>query len=201
MNFPRLDVGERAVFGLDGCRQGAFVFSEFGSDVFKTRQGFNVTDAKMITDGSLKIGGDVGLHQHRVSLIAGVDDPLLAEFLHSIPRHERANLIAGDQLEFARLIAHHNAHAVAIRVGADNDVRAFLFRQINPHLQGGGIFRIGGFHRWESTVRNILLGNRDGIEPEFTQNARHQHATAAMDGGVNNFERPAFLQNFWIHQQ
>ena len=86
----------------------------------------------------------------------------LARALHrtdQIVEQQNARLVAGDRLELALLVAHHDADAVAVGVGAENEVDVVLLGEVNGEGEALGILRVRGNDRGEIAVDDHLLGH------------------------------------------
>ena len=120
--------------------------------------------------------------------IGGVEHAGFREGFKAVPSHQRAGLIAGEQLHVALAVAAAHAHAVAVRIGADDDVSALLLGLIHGHLQGGGIFRVGGFDGGEAAIAHILSGHGGEAEAQAAQQLRHHHAASPVQSREDQLE-------------
>ena len=104
-------------------------------------------------------------------------------------QHQNACLVAGDGNEGAVPAANHDAHPVAVRVGAQNKVGAHLVRQLNGQIEALRVLRIGGDHRGEAAVQHHLLRNAvQMLHAQTPQSLRHQLPAAAVEGGIDHME-------------
>ena len=110
-------------------------------------------------DGVLELGGDEGFDDDGVVLVSVGEDAEVEEGFEAVPCHEGTDLIACDELHASGAVADGDAHAVAIGVGADDDVGVFLFCEVEGHLEGRGVFRVGGDDGGEAAVGDVLSGD------------------------------------------
>ena len=131
------------------------------------------------------LGGHDGLQHHGVG-------GQLAAALHGavqIIAQQHAGLVAADGLEFARLIAYHDAHAVTVGVGAHDEIRLHLVRQRHRQIEALRILRIRGFHRGEVAVDDHLLRHAvQMLDAQTGQGLRHQLVAAAVEGRIYHLE-------------
>ena len=137
--------------------------------------------------GVLKFRRHQGLHHHRTTAVAFSEPAQVEHRLDAIPSNKGTDLVSGQQLHFSVTIPNRHAHAVAVRVGSDDRISAHLFGELDAHRESGAIFRIRRFHRWESPVMRVLLGNGDHFEAQLTQHWHDDHAARAVKVGINNF--------------
>ena len=88
-------------------------------------------------------------------------------------------------------VAHGDAHAVAVRVGGDDEVGAFFVGELHAQGQGLGVLRVGRLDGGEAAVHHVLLGDGDVIESEGFQRGQGQHAAGAVDGREDDASGPS----------
>ena len=108
--------------------------------------------------------------------------------LRAVEGHQRADLIAGEQFEFAGHVAHRDAHAVAIRIGGDDEVRVFAFRERDGHRERVGVLGIRRCDRREPAVEAFLLGHGEVAEAELVEHRFRDDAAGAVDCGEDNLQ-------------
>ena len=87
------------------------------------------------------------------------------------------------------MTADHDAHAVAVWVGAQDEVRTHLIGQVNGQIEALGVLRIGGGHRGEAAVQHhLLLDAVQVLYAQAPQGLGHQLPAAAVEGGVHHLE-------------
>ena len=79
----------------------------------------------------LETGGHKSLDQGGTTPVRLGDNSLLEEGPDPVPGHQRANLVATQQLHFALRITNCHSHAIAIRISADDRIRTRFFCQVN----------------------------------------------------------------------
>ena len=97
-------------------------------------------------------------------------------------------MVPVEEDEGAGAVAHGDAHAIAIGIGANDDVGTFFFRQVTRHLQGGGDLGIGRDHGGETPVGEVLLGHGEKRDAEVAQELRHMHRASPVDRGEDDLE-------------
>ena len=100
------------------------------------------------------LGGDDGFQSYGLG-------GQLARALHrtdQIVEQQHARLVAGDRLELALLVAHHDADAVAVGVGAEDEVDVVLLGEVNGEVEALGILGVRGHDGREIAVDDHLLG-------------------------------------------
>ena len=180
--------GQVAIGGEDVGGQRGFVFGEFIADPLEAGEGVDAKYAKFGGDGVLHGASDEGLEEDSVLFVFVIEDAEIKHRLQAIPAHEGAGLIAREEDHFALVIADADAHAVAIRIGADDDVSAFFVGEIDGHFQGRGVLGVRGFDGGEAAITHVLLGDGEVVEAELFQQDRDEHATGAVEGGEDDFE-------------
>ena len=94
------------------------------------------------------------------------------------------------------MVAHHDAHAVTVRVGTQNKVGAHLVRQLDGQIEALGIFRVGGVHSGEVAVQHhLLLHAVQVLDAQTPQRLRHQLPAAAVERGVDHLEGVGHLRH------
>ena len=180
--------GQVAIGGEDVGGQLGFVFGELIADPFEAGEGVDAKHAKFGGDGVLHGAGDEGLQEDGVLFVFVIEDAEIKHRLQAIPAHEGAGLVAGQEDHFTLVIADADAHAVAIRIGADDDVCAFFVGEIDGHLQGRGVLGVRRFDGGEAAVAHVLLGDGEEVEAELFQQHGDEHAAGAVECGEDNFE-------------
>ncbi len=136
--------------------------------------------------------GDDGLQGHR--LFRQGARPLLRA--DEVVQQQHAGLVAGDDLKLAVPGADHDAHPVGVGVGAQDEVRALLFRQIHRQIEALGILRVGGDYGGEVPVNDHLLGNAEEVfYPQAAQGLGNQLVAGAVEGGIDHLEAVRHLFN------
>ena len=191
---PGLLLGERTVVALLVGGNGILVFAELAGDVFETGERVHDAHAEAIGDGALEFGGDEGFDEHRAAAV-GVGEPAEIEAgFQAIPRHERADLVAGEELHRSGGVADGHAHAVGVRIGADDDLGSGFLGEIDGHLQGRGVFRIRRLHGGEAAVLDVLLGHGEHFESEAAEHRHVDGAAGAVQIGEDHLGGRAFEQ-------
>ena len=135
----------------------------------------------------MEVGGDEGLDNRRILPIGFVENPELEMLAGSIPGKDRTDLVAGEKLHFSRRVPRGDTHPVVIRVGCDHKIGTGGVRLSDRHRKSLGIFRVGGFDRWEPSIRDFLRGDSLAKEAEPFEHGFDNDATDAVKRGVNDF--------------
>ena len=131
------------------------------------------------------LSGDDGLQQH--GLFGHGTGTLLGA--DHIVGQQHAGLVAGDGDEITLAAADHDAHAVAVGVGAHDEVSAHLVGQVDGQIEALGVLRVGGLDGGEAAVKHHLLGHAvDVLHAQRLQSLGHQLVAAAVEGGVDHME-------------
>ena len=131
------------------------------------------------------LGGDDGLEQH--GLFRHGAGP--AHGADQVVRQQHAGLVAGDGDEGAVVCPDHDAHTVAVGVGAQDEVGAHLVGQLDGQIEALGILRVGGDHGGEVAVQHHLLFHAvEVLHAQLTEGLGHQLVAAAVEGGVDHLE-------------
>ena len=131
------------------------------------------------------LGGDDGLQE--IGMLRQLARP--AHGPDEVVQHQHAGLVPGDGHKGAVVAADHDAHPVAVRVGAQDEIRPHLVGQVNGQIEALGVLRIGGGHRGEITVQHhLLLDAVQMLHAQAPQGLRHQLPAAAVEGGVHHLE-------------
>ena len=138
------------------------------------------------------VGGDDRLEEHRLfRQLTGT-----AQRADEIIQQQHAGLVAGDGDEPTGVVAHHDAHAVTVGVGAQNKVGADLVRQLDGQIEALGILRVGGVHRGEVAVQHhLLLYAVQVLDAQTPQRLRHQLPATAVERGVDHLEGIGHLRH------
>jgi hypothetical protein len=87
------------------------------------------------------------------------------------------------------VVPDHDAHAVGIRVGADDEVHAVFLGQLHRQIEALGILRVGGDHGGEVAVDDHLLRHAQQVlDAQRPQRLRHQLVAAAVERRVDELE-------------
>ena len=136
------------------------------------------------------LGGDDGLEE--VGIFRHLARP--AHGADQVIQQQHAGLVAGDGDELAVRAADHNAHTVAVRVGAQDEVRTHLVGQLDGQIEALRVLRIGGGHRGKRAVQHhLLLYAVQVLHTQAAQGLRHQLPAAAVEGGVYHLEAVGYL--------
>jgi hypothetical protein len=119
----------------------------------------------------------------------------------TVVRHERPDLIAGQESHFPVLVSHYDTHAVRVRVGPDDDIGTTCFSLVHSHLECFGVFRIRGFHGGEGTVLDVLGGNSVALKSEAAQDLRRDRASRSVNVRKDNLEITLGFHHGRIEQQ
>ena len=131
------------------------------------------------------VGGDNGLDEggvrrHGARLASGGDD---------VVEQQHTHLVAGDGAILPVLAADHGAHAVGVRVGADDEVAADLLGEVHGEVEALRVLRVGAHDRGEVAVYDHLLRLREQVlHAEAAQRLRHQLVARAVEGRVDYLE-------------
>ena len=106
-----------------------------------------------------------------------------------VVQEQDPRLVAGEEPVFPGGGLHHEAQAVGIRVGADDEVRVLPLRQdqgpLEPHLE----FRVGVRAGGEIPVGGHLLPNAaELLQPQPPQGLRHQGRPGPVEGRVDHLQ-------------
>lgn len=137
------DRSEVPVAGADVIGEGGFVTGKFGADPFEAGQSVDDFDAVFDGDGVLHGAGDEGFQEDGATAVGVVEDAEIEHGFDAIPGDEGTGLVASEEDHFTSGIADADAHAVAVRVGANDNVCAFFVGEIDGHLEGGGVLWVG----------------------------------------------------------
>ena len=140
----------------------------------------------LLGDGALEIGGDESFHDHAARRVLRRDDAEFDELPHAVVRHERTDLVAGQEFEAARGIAHRHAHAVAVRVGGDDEIRAILLGELHGERERLGVLGVRRFHRGETSVGDLLRGHRGVAETQPVEHRLDDRPADAVDRGEDD---------------
>ena len=162
----RLLLGESGVVGAQSRRNGGLVVAELLADVFETGERLHAAQTEFFRNRFLKIGGDECLDDHAARAVRVIEDSEFKKPRGPIPSEDRADLVARNEVHFAFRIPRGNSHAVVIRVGGDDKVRAGEVGLGDRHAERLGIFRIRRLHRREASIGNFLLGHAVALESE-----------------------------------
>lgn len=187
-SVARFDRSEVAVAGADVLGEGGFVIGEFGADPFETGQGVDDLDAVFDGDSVLHGAGDESLEDDGAIAIGIVEDAEVEHGFDTIPGHDGTGLVAGEEDHFTGGVTDTDAHAVAIGVGADDNVGAFFVGEIDGHLEGGRVFGVGGFDGGEAAIWHVLFGDGEEVEAESLEDGGNEDATGTVEGGEDDFE-------------
>ena len=120
----------------------------------KARERVVAVEAVRLRHGARHLGRDDSLER------GGIRGQL-ARALHrtdQIVEQQHARLVAGDRLELALLVAHHDTDAVAVGVGAEDEVDVVLLGEVNGEVEALGILGVRGHDGREIAVDDHLLG-------------------------------------------
>ena len=130
------------------------------------------------------VRGDDG----RADELFSVEPALFAPALQEVGDEYGVGLVAVEQFEFSVQIAHRDADAVGVRVGAYHHVGIFPDGQVGGHLQGFGIFRVGGLDGGEIARGDHLFLDGYVVETGAVQCGNHCPERSPVDGGIYQFE-------------
>ena len=120
----------------------------------KARERVVAVEAVRLRHGARHLGRDDSLER------GGIRGQL-ARTLHrtdQIVEQQHARLVAGDGLELALLVAHHDTDAVAVGVGAEDEVDVVLLGKVDGEVEALGILGVRGHDGREIAVDDHLLG-------------------------------------------
>ena len=191
---PHKGAGQEAVAFLKAKKEGMAPFIlkllDLFADELEARQCVEQIHTIGSADGPGQLGGDDALHRRAVRRQRA--QLLLAA--ENIVEHQAADLVAGQQTEAAVLFPHGHAQTVAVRVGAEDRVRAHLVRQLDGQRESGGILGIGHLQGGKIGVGVFLLLHHAHIgDADLVQDAAHGHVAAAVKGRVDDLQVFAFL--------
>ena len=159
-------------------------------DEFEAGQHVHHGAAVIRADGARHFRGDDRLdrggvlRQRALRLTAGED----------VVEQQAADLVAGQAVNVALAVQHGDAHAVAVRIGAERHVRAQLLLQLERHGQRRGILGVGHLDGGEIGIGHLLLGHDVHVlEAHFSQHAAHRNIARAVQRRVNDLELVAHL--------
>ena len=152
------------------------------TDVLKARQG----PAQLHAVGRRHRGGHVrghdGGHGHRG---LGHGAPLCPDAAQVV-EEEDAHLVAGDEPVAPLAVGHRCAHAVAVRVRAQEQVRLHLTAQGQTPLHGLPDLRVGVGAGGEAAIRGLLLRHHGQLcHAHLLQQLFHALQAGAVEGGVH----------------
>ena len=91
--------------------------------------------------------------------------------------------------KFACFIPDHNADAVGIRIGADDEVAADLLGKVDGQIKTLGILRVRAYHRREGAVHDHLLRDRGYVlDAQALEGFGDKLVARAVEGCVDDFE-------------
>ncbi|CAN3994176.1 DUF5655 domain-containing protein, partial [Dysosmobacter welbionis] len=121
-----------------------------------------------------------GLLRHFAGAAHGADE---------VVQQQHAGLISGDGAVLAAVVPDHDAHPVAVRVSAQDEVHVILPGQVDGQIEALRVLRVGGDHGGEVAVDHHLLGLTDQVlDAQGPQCLRHQLVAAAVEGSVHQLE-------------
>ena len=104
-------------------------------------------------------------------------------------QQQAADLVARQRPVHPLAVAHADAQAVAIRIGAEDDAGAHLPSQRDRQPEGIGVFRIGGGHGGKIRVRQFLLGHNGHVHDTcFLQRPTHGDVAAAVQRRIDDLQ-------------
>ncbi len=106
-------------------------------------------------DGILQRRGHERLDDRDAIRALGRDETALLELGEAVVGEQGADLVAGEQMQFAVGAAHGTAHAVGVGIGRHHDIESFLLREGHGEGERLGVSGLGDF-----TVGN-LASNAD----------------------------------------
>ena len=184
----RLLLGESGVIRTQTGWNGRLVFAELLADIFETGERLHAAEAEFFGNRLLKIGGDECLDDHATRAVGVIEDSEFKKPCRPIPSEDRADLVAGDEMHFPFRIPRGNTHAVVIRVGGDDEVRAGAVSLRDGHRERLGIFRIWRLHRREASIGNFLLGHAVALKSQPLQHGFDDDRANAVQRGVDDLE-------------
>ena len=169
----------------DGVLARAFELIHLLGHEFKAREGIIAGKTVRLRHGARHFGCHDGLERGGVFR-------QLACALHradEIVKQQNARLVAGDRLKFALTVAHHDADAVAVGVGAEDKVDVVLLGKVNGEIEALGILRVRGDDRGEVAVDDHLLGHAEKVlDAKLCKRLGYELVAAAVEGRVDELK-------------
>ena len=166
-----------------------FPFFDLLADVFETGEHFDHSHIVLLADHVCHDRGYDALDGRtvgcqRAGFLLRCDD---------IVQKQYAQLVSGEHDELVS-VSDDCAAAVAVRVGADDQVGVMLLGQIDGQTEGVDVVRIRGSDRREVSVDDHLLRNGDNVlRAQTLQDFRNQFVPGAVQRRVDQFEVRGFL--------
>ncbi len=165
---------------------GGFQLVHLLGDVFEADQ--QVADAGYVVGTRHRIdqsGGDVRLD----------DDPLRGQAsggpqpVDGVIRQDDGDLVTGQEKPLPAVV-HHDADAVRVRVGAEQDVGSGLLRQRQRRVEGFDDFRVGDVesHFFESPAQVGGRRAKRHIEAQALQHRIDRGDAGAVQGGIKDLQ-------------
>ena len=163
---------------------GGFQQGDLFADELEARQNPAQLHAVVGGDSVRHIGGNNGGDCHGILGHSAVFQPLPADVIEK----QNAHFVAGDQPVVVPL-GNGNAHAVAVRVGAKQQIGLHLPAQGEAFFHSLPDFGIGIGAGGEVSVGMLLLGNHGDIRDADTgQNFLYALQTRAIQGRINHLQ-------------
>ena len=166
-------------------RAGLFKLLDLLREELEAREGVEALYAVLVRSRARHLGGDdtlehLRVRRHGVRQLARGDD---------VVDQQNAHLVAGQGDIVAGLVLEHNAGAVGVRVGADNEVNVVLLCQLDGEREAFLVFRVGVLDRREVAVDLHLLGLADNVlVAQAAEDLRHQAVARAVERRVDQLE-------------
>ena len=168
-------------FPFAAALQGVFLLG----DKLEAREGVVAGRCVAFGHRSGHFRGDDGFQSDRVGgQLAGA----LHGVQHVIKQHH-TGLVAGHDLVLAVLVSDHDAHPVAVRVGAQDKVHIIGPGQLHGQIETLRILRVRRLDGGKISVDDHLPGlTEEMLHPGPGQGLGNQLVAAAVEGGVNQLE-------------
>ena len=154
-------------------------------DPLEARQRVEADEAEALRDLARQLGGDDGLDHRAVR--REVAQRLAA--LEDVVQQHAADLVAGHQVILARVVLDGDAHAVAVRVRAEDAVRAHLVGQLHSQRERRRVLRIGHLDGGEIRVGQLLLlDDVDILNADLLEDAADGLVAGAVERRIDDLE-------------
>ena len=154
-------------------------------DPLETGQRVKAHEAEARGDLARQLGGDDGLDDRAVCR----DGAQRLTALQNVIQQRAADLVAGHQVVLALVVLDGDAHAVAVRIGAEDAVRADLVRQLHRHGEGRRILGIRDLDGGEVRIGQLLLlDDVHVLDADLLEDAAHRLVAGAVQRRVDDLE-------------
>ncbi len=160
-------------FGLDNRNLFA--------DIFEAGQHIDDLHAVCFSNRIRELGGNDRRHRDRVLRHGAARRSVLADIIEE----QRADLVSRQQ-PVIRAVLHRDAHAVAVRIGGKQQVRAAFLGELQPFGERLLDLRVREWAGWKVAVRMLLLRNDGHIRrADFGKHPAHRLVTRTVERRID----------------